>query len=903
MRSRHAYLARALLLILLLPALPSSGQEGYGRPPTPLPQDTGVAALKQTLRKLQTTARLMETTAHPDDEDGAMLTLESRGKGVRVLSLTLTRGEGGQNRTGSNLFDVLGVLRTLEVLASDQYYDAEQRFTHVADFGFSKTLEETLQKWQGGEPALADMVRVIRQFRPDVIVSRFQGAPRDGHGNHQAAGVLTRQAFRAAADPNQFPEQIREGLLPWQAKKLFVDNVRGNEDYSVSLDTGVVDPVLGMSYVQMAIEGLKHQQSQGVGFRTVPSGPRLSYYKLVDSVLPAPAAGTHQSDFFEGIDGSLAGLAARLGEDEGKAPFLRPGLIEIQIKIKEAAGLVEGKDASQAAMPLLQALRTLAAVLARLEDAPIRPGAKEQVLSALREKRDQLQQAVNLALGVEIHADALPDAPAPVDKPFMVAPGSSFAVRLRIANGGSREIAIDQIAFAGGNSKPNREEIRLPKNLKPGTDITGEWNVYAPSDAPYTKPYEHRRDPERDGVYIVDEPQYSTLPFPPPPFHVAVRYTVNALAICSKKGQSCPESLITVPVEARYLNAEGKTVEYPVAIGPGASVALEPGTQVLPIPGKQSLAADVRVHIAPSDTQPGILSLTLPQDWKAQPADEKVAAGDSSHTFNVAPGRVQEGAYQLKAELDWAGKRYSEGYTVVTRPDLGEFFYYQPAIQHVSAVDLKLPPVLKLGYLMGAGDDIPTVLQEAGFEVHVISPEELAQGDLSGYGTIVLGIRAYDVREDVRANNQRLLDYVKSGGTLLVQYNANVAGFNDGHYTPYPAELSRDRVTVEEAPMEILAPGDRIFHFPNSITAPDFDGWVQERGLYFMDTWDSHFEPLLACHDPGEQPLKGGLLRAGYGKGTYIYTGYAFFRQLPAGVPGAIRLFVNLVSAGHEPSH
>ena len=337
MKSRRTNFLRALLLLILLSVLPSSAQGGFGQPPVALPQDSGTAGLKQVLLKLQTTARLMETTAHPDDEDGGMLTLESRGKGVRVLSLTLTRGEGGQNRTGSSLFDSLGILRTLEVLASDQYYGAEQRFTHVADFGFSKTLEETLQKWQGGEPALADMVRVIRQFRPDVIVSRFQGAPRDGHGHHQASGVLTREAFRAAADPNRFPEQLREGLVPWQARKLYVDNVRGNEDYTLSLDTGAVDPVLGVSYVQMAVEGLKHQQSQGVGFRTVTPGPRLSYYKLVDSVLPTPAQGTHEQSFFDGIDTTLPGLASRLGDEEKKVPFLRPALTEFAEDVSAAA--------------------------------------------------------------------------------------------------------------------------------------------------------------------------------------------------------------------------------------------------------------------------------------------------------------------------------------------------------------------------------------------------------------------------------------------------------------------------------------------------------------------------------------------------------------------------------------
>ena len=254
----------------------------------------------------------------------------------------------------------------------------------------------------------------------------------------------------------------------------------------------------------------------------------------------------------------------------------------------------------------------------------------------------------------------------------------------------------------------------------------------------------------------------------------------------------------------------------------------------------------------------------------------------------------------MRATLESEGEKYAEGYTLVTREDLGSFYYYQPARQRVSIVDVQVPHDLKIGYIMGAGDDIPTVLKQVGMDVTVIPAEKLATEDLSKYGTIVLGIRAYDTQKDVAANNRKLLDFVSAGGTLVVQYNAGVADFNAGKFTPYPAELSRARVSVEESPVEILAPDDSVFHYPNTITAHDFDGWVQERGLYFMDKWDEQFAPLLSCHDPGEDAQKGGLLRAKYGKGTYIYTGYAFFRQLPAGIPGAVRLYVNLLSAGHN---
>ena len=273
----------------------------------PLPQETGEAGLKLTLRQLQTTGRLMQVDAHPDDEDGGMLTLEARGRGVSTVLMTLTRGEGGQNQLGSNLFDVLGVVRTLEVLAADRYYGVEQRFSRVADFGYSKTPEETFQKWQGHDVALADIVRVVRTFRPDVLIARFSGTDRDGHGHHQASAILTKEAFRAAADPNRFPEQIKEGLQPWQPKKLYIGNVCGfgsatcdAANYTVKLNTGKEDSLLGMSYVQFAIEGLKHQESQGLGGISIPKGDRFAFYKLVDSVVDSPKdKDGHEQDFFD----------------------------------------------------------------------------------------------------------------------------------------------------------------------------------------------------------------------------------------------------------------------------------------------------------------------------------------------------------------------------------------------------------------------------------------------------------------------------------------------------------------------------------------------------------------------------------------------------------------------------
>jgi hypothetical protein len=377
-----------------------------------------------------------------------------------------------------------------------------------------------------------------------------------------------------------------------------------------------------------------------------------------------------------------------------------------------------------------------------------------------------------------------------------------------------------------------------------------------------------------------------------------VEYSVAGL------GESAVKNGVGATVVTRFVDDAGTERARPVAVVPEFSVALEPGTQVISTHNGSSSTVTVGVTSNLNREQRGVLRLELPEGWRSEPARlavEFTRRGEKQDfQFQVFPAGLQEGRAKIRAVLEADGEKFSEGYTLVTREDLGSFYYYQPAVQRVSIVDVKAPHDLKIGYIMGAGDDIPTVLKQVGMDVTLIAPEKLAGEDLGEYGTIVLGIRAYDTQKDVVTNNKKLLDFVAAGGTLVVQYNTGVGDFNGGHFTPYPAELSRARVSVEEAPVQILAPEDGVFHYPNAITARDFEGWVQERGLYFMDKWDEHFKPLLSCHDPGEDAQKGGLLRARYGKGTYIYTGYAFFRQLPAGVPGAVRLYVNLLSAGHE---
>jgi hypothetical protein len=801
------------------------------------------------------------------------------------------------------LFDVLGVLRTLELLASDRYYGVEQRFSRVADFGYSKTPEETFQKWQGHDVALGDIVRVIRTFRPDVLVARFSGTDRDGHGHHQASAILTKEAFRVAADPKRFPEQIAEGLQPWQPKKLYVGNVCGffastcdAANYTIRLNTGVNDPVLGTSYIQFAMKGLRHQLSQGSGSWTVEPGDRFTHYKLVDSVVDSPKdKDGHEQDFFDGIDTTLPGLASRLGDEEKKVPWLRARLTEIQADINDAKAAAE-REISLAATSLGAGSAKTGVLIQDITKSQLSPQGKGETLTVLGTLWSELGKAIALASGVSLRV--VVDAPLgtnPEDA-FMAVPGRTFEVTARLSGSGlPKGVPNTSLKLPRGwNSKVlARETI--------GTDTITRFKIYVPPTAEPTRPYWHRNDPETEALNTIDDAQYSGLPFPPVP--------VTAMGAIGKAGAGFVFAVCMVS----YKDASGTMAERPLAVAPAFSVMLNPGEQVIatdngpPSGVKVAVSSNLdsttltETHWAGDpETDQGTLRVGVPESWGVDPAERQLEFHDrgerQSVDFKVQPGNRTEGRKEIRAALKSGHRNYDEGYSVVTREDLGTFYYYQPAMQRVSIVDVKVPKGLKLGYIMGAGDEIPTVLKQIGMDVTLIPAEKLATEDLSKYRTIVLGIRAYDTQKDVIANNKRLLEFVEAGGRLMVQYNASAGDFNNGKFSPYPLTLSRARVSVEEAPVKILDPANRILHSPNEITQKDFEGWVQERGLYFGSQWDPKFSPLLETHDPGEGEQKGGLLVAQYGKGTYIYTGLAFFRQLPAGVPGAVRLFVNLVS-------
>jgi LmbE family N-acetylglucosaminyl deacetylase len=900
-------MACACLLFILTSTLHSDTR--------PLPEDLGAVHLAQLLTKLKTTARIMQVVAHPDDEDGGLLTLEARGKGASVLLFTVTRGEGGQNKFGTESSDELGILRTLELLEADKYYGVEQRFSHVVDFGFSKTAEETFNKWHGHDVALADVVRAIRIFRPDVLTSRFSGTKRDGHGNHEASGVLTLEAFRAAADPNKFPEQIKEGLLPWQAKKLYLGNPPrmfqgGNvsdEDYTVKLNIGEYSPLLGMSYTQFALEGLAHQTSQGTGGIRVPPGPRYTYYKLTDSTLPKPTG--HEQDFFDGMDTSLVGLAARLGAEESKVPFLRPALESLQKHIDAASKAFSLQDPSACAPELLAGKAEAQHLINEISsERGLSPTAKLALETALWTKENQFREAANEALGISFEVSVDPPGPPPGPSYFprmeqtipLAVPGQTFTMTARLYNRGKTVITPQDFRVDVAESWKS-EQVTPASNaqstLAAGEVAAVQFRITVPENARYTKPYFTRANPETETVYSISDLCMLTMPWPPYPVHTTANFSIMA-------GNKPTPSQISAVAKIKFVDPTLGQSERPLAVGPPISVLLTSPVVVAPVggTGKSQIGVSVRSNV--QSAVHAKLKLETPQGWKVEPAEIAVDLdhdGDvNNYAFQITPQNLHEGTYKVTARAEYNGKQYAEGFKVITRPDLDSYYAYRPATENVQAVDVKLPGQIKVGYIMGTGDEIPSVLQSVGLNTSIVTPQELASGDLSRYGTIIVGIRAYDTRTDVREHNRRLLDYVNNGGTLIVQYNQSTGAFNDGHYTPYPATEANVRVSVEEQPVEILAPQEQVFNWPNRITQKDFDGWVQERGLYFMSQWDAQFKPLLACNDPGEPPQKGGLLLAHYGKGIYIFSAYGFSRQLPAGVPGAIRLFVNLVSAGHE---
>jgi len=817
---------RALLLLLPL-ALSIHAQSNL----------SGAARLRIQVEKLSRLGKVLHIAAHPDDENTAFLAFSARGWQYRTAYLSLTRGEGGQNLIGSEQGEWMGLIRTQELLAARRIDGAEQYFTRAIDFGFSKTAEETLTKWDR-EKILGDVVYHIRRFQPDIIVLRFSGTPGDGHGQHQASAILAKEAFAAAADPEKFPALGQ----PWQAKRLLFNVFAFSPDMAkkaealpnkLTLNVGEYDPVIGQSFGEIAGISRSQHRSQAMGWRQEP-GQMREYFQVVAG---APA----EKELMEGIETSWA----RVPSSEKVAELL-----------KKAAQQLDDR-APEKIVPILQQALIASASLS----GPF-----------VADKQAEISEAILLAAGVHLEVTA---------SKYHAVAGTPIDFAYSAINRGPLNARLDSVSIDG-------RKISVDAPMTHGHALTHIVTANAPPQV--TQPYWLQR-PKGETMYDLADTRLLDTPDGP----LANETTSFSVII-----NSAP-LFVQRPVHYRYVDRTYGELIRPLVVVPPAVIKIAEKAILFPNTNRREIAVQVTT-MAPNIK--GTAKLILPTGWTATPAFREFqgnAAEQQTLQFQVTPPANEQTA-TLKAEVTVAGKTYGLAMTSVEYPHIPPQAAFSPAEAKLVRTNV-VTTSKRIGYIMGSGDEVPRALEQLGCTVTLLTKEALAQDDLSKYQAIVTGVRAFNTRSDVRANARRLHDYANNGGTLIVQYNVVEGGFFGGdpklldNLGPYPIKLSNGRVTVEEAPVEFAAT-HKLMQSPNRISNRDFEGWVQERGLYFAGTWDPKYETLFQMHDPGEPALQGGTLYTKYGKGAYIFTPLSWFRQLPAGVPGAYRIFANFLSAG-----
>ncbi|MGI9071490.1 MAG: PIG-L family deacetylase [Bryobacteraceae bacterium] len=918
-------------------AIISAGIWAYSSQPAPEAADTdpnpmsvdvdrGAAGLSRWLAALRTRASMLMVTAHPDDEDGGMLAYQSRGVGARTTLLTLNRGEGGQNVMTMDLYDALGLIRTQELLASDRYYGVDQYWGRVIDYGFSKTREEALQQW-GHDRVLSDVVRVVRMTRPLVITAVFAGAPTDGHGNHQVSGQVAQEAFLAAGDPNRFPEQLHEGLRPWTPLKVyarvpfFSATKEGIYDYAtdkyvpvrfydyvhqtwiterpaanVEVPEGKPAAAAGLTFLQIGRAGWGYQKSQNGGGTIPPPALYNAPYHRYGSHIPS---GEKEKSFYDRIDISLMGIAALA---KGEAKFLTEGLERISRLSGDAVSHYRPDDPASIAGSLADGLKATRTLLRQVRASQLDEPGKSDVAFELQVKEKQFQKALTLALGLSFQATVAPEKEStgpfaafggsPVT--FSIAiPEQSFSVQSHLLNQSSDSVGIESVEIKPSDGKAwNIRPERSPKPaLGAGEDMRLKFAITSPADARLTKPYFSRPNQEQPYYDLTDE-RFRNLSFAPYPLSAIARVTYRGTELELQQVVQSMQRIEKIGLQAQ-----------PLLMGPAISVAVSPAAGAVPL-SASAFAFSCALHSNVKGPAKGVLRLRLPAGWTSTPSEYPFSmAGDGETqtlTFQVAPRSIKPESYQIRAVAEYQGKMYEEGYRLVGYPGLVPYPYYRPATYKAVGVDVKTAPGLHVAFLPGTGDDVPRALEDLGLTVKILSVSDLETGNLNDYDAIVLGVRAYAVNAALRAANARLLNYVKDGGVLLVQYN--LQDF-EANYGPYPFSLGSNpqKVVDETSPIKVLEPVNPVLKWPNKITEADFRGWEEERGHGFMGTWDPRYKALVETHDPTQDPQRGGLLVARYGRGTYIYDAFALYRQLPSGVPGAYRILANLVSVGKNP--
>ncbi len=801
---------------------------------------SGTPAIEQSLKKLTLLGNVLMIAAHPDDENTAILAYYARGRHMRTAYLSLTRGEGGQNLIGPEQGDLLGLIRSQELLAARRIDGAEQFFTRAIDFGYTKTPEETFAKW-GHERVLSDVVWVIRSFRPDVIILRFSGTPRDGHGQHQVSAIVGKEAFFAAADPSRFPEQLKY-VEPWKARRLLFNTFSFTRDQEkeaaaapgrIEVDTGAYNPVLGASYSQIAGMSRSMHRSQGMGASQRP-GPSRNYL--------VPIAGDPPTkDAFDGIDTSWGRV---------------PGGAAIGQILEEAVRTFE-PDHPERTLPLLEKAHPL---IAAIHD-------RRAV-----EKLGELNEAIALCSGLWLDANA---------DGYAVVPGSTIEVTYSALNRSGAPLQLDNLTLEGMGSQTQTDAHQAA--LESNKLVSAQLKYTVPADRAYSQPF-WLREPKQGDTYTISDQRMVGLPEDPPELSLHFRLEASGVGFD-----------LVRPVRHRYVDRVDGEQTRALTIVPPVALNLPRDMVLFPNSNGRKVEIELRADVPKAS---GEVRLALDPGWNAEPGSrpfEQAKAGEQTPlSFEVKPGNMPDPPAQLRAVAHADGREIGLGMLVISHPPLPPLTVFPPAVVKLVRADVRVT-VHKVGYVMGAGDEMPDAIRQMGCEVTLLAPSDLEQRDLSEFDAIVTGVRAYNTRADLRVNLPRLLDYVRNGGKLIDQYNVT-----DGNLIPmgpYPFKVGHDRVSVEEAPVAFTNLGNSLLSSPNEITQKDFEGWVQERGLYFASEWDPKYQTVFESHDPGEKPLAGGMLYARYGKGVYIFSGFSWFRELPAGVAGAYRIFANMLSA------
>lgn len=850
-----------------------------------LPLDQGILGLARTLKQLRTTTTVLHTVAHPDDEDGPLLAYCARGLGTRTLLFSITRGEGGANLISSHFFDELGALRTLEHLKSASFYGNELFYSRAADYGYSKTLDEAMRTWKNGTPILADLVELIRREQPTVVLSRFRGNRRDGHGHHQMAGVLTQRAFEAAADPTQFPEQLRDGLFVWQAEKLYSNNIRPGwrtEDknyWTVEVPTGDFAPLIGRTFSQLARFGLGFQRSQGISGHWGSAGARPSYYRLLKSTNHSDLP-TRESSILDGIE---SGVSSLIRYAEGAPAKLSDGLNEIDGLVEQIANDFNRVQPNLLTPQLLAGLEKTERLLADLSDMQLSDVADYTLSRQLERKASEFRHAVMLASGTsfEFWVD-LKD-----DEQHLV-PQRKFTVRSRIVKPGNEPLTVNAIRIVGNGWRVSGKEgpVTISDNKVSESEFVVEIDS---TTASLTRPHWTRQDISQPFYEIIGKGKQRPMP------------RVAAEAIVQLQLGDAVFS-IRKPIELRFREPELGNVRYASSVVPEISVRFASQYAVIPV-NQTEFDVTVELRSSTSSDEAGSVKLALPAGWLSRPENFEIqfdrANQQELRTFRVHPSSPESGMQTIQAIATLHGKEYREGFQTVTARDLGRLTLFKPAQQMVRTVDAKIAKNLKVGYIAGSGDEVASAISQLGVATKTLSAADLESSDLSEFDVVLVGVRAYAVRPDIRRFNGRLLEFVKDGGTMIVQYQTPEF---DNNFGPYPYKMGRnpEEVSEENAEVTMLDPEHVVFNRPNKITMQDFEGWVEQRGSKFWESWDDRYTPLLECHDSGQDRQEGGMLVTEYGKGIYVYSAYAWYRQLPNGVPGAYRLFANMLSLGQD---